>query len=65
MIRFILRRESLDQHSGLRSDDYETMDLEVPELEAVLLRCGFGESGFDRTVLVGVEVRQRAQEASR
>lgn len=56
MLRFILRREVLDPHSGARFDSFLTLDAEVPELEAALTGGGYGNGGFDHTKLHGVEV---------
>ena len=61
MIRFIAKRTVRDQ--GCVSEHLETLDANVPELEKFLLRGGFGGGpngdDFDKTVLIGVEVRER------
>jgi hypothetical protein len=40
----------------METDDFETLLLEVPELEALLLRGGSGGPGYDRTILLGAEL---------
>lgn len=62
MIRFILKRRTLDRGSGLAAEDYETLDLDVPELEARLLRGGMDPHGaYDRTDFAGVEILRTDQ----
>ena len=56
MIRFILKRKWRDVASGCEGSSLSTLDIEVPELEAVLTNGGYGESGYDRTEMVGIEV---------
>lgn len=56
MIRFILRRRRHCAYDGMDLTDFETIDFDVPELEAAMAKGGFGESGYDRTELVGAEV---------
>lgn len=55
MIRFLLKRRVREPyHDSCESDvSYETLEVEVPELEALLTRGGFGNGGYDFTVLVG------------
>lgn len=63
MIRFILRRSTFDGSSGLRREDLQTLDIDVPELESLLLRGGYGPAGYDSTELVGAEVREERPHA--
>lgn len=56
MLRFIVKREVFDEHSGQKSSGFRTIDIDVPELQAALTHGGFGESGYDETSLVGVEI---------
>ena len=56
MIRAIFQREVKDQHTGCETRFYETVLLDVPEIEQRLLRGGFSETGYDTTALLGVEV---------
>ena len=58
MIRFIIKRKVLDRNSECESERFETLDVDVPELEAVLLRGGTGMSAHDISHLVGVEIRE-------
>lgn len=56
MLRFIIRRRYKDQWSGLEDDGFETVDIDVPELERILTSGGFGEHSWDIRSLAGVEV---------
>lgn len=56
MLRFIIRRRWKDQWSGLDDDGFETVDIDVPELEQILCAGGFGEKSYDMRSLAGVEV---------
>ncbi len=56
MIRFIIKRRSLDQHIDLKTEDFYTVDCDVPELEAALSRGGHGTYGFEVHDLIGVEI---------
>ena len=57
MIRFILKRRR-DNSYGATTSDLETLDIDVPALEAALKRGGMGKGGpgYDLTDLVGAEV---------
>ena len=55
-LRFILRRQTKDPHSGMETCDLSTMLAHVPELEAMLRSGGYGNGGYDITELVGVEL---------
>lgn len=56
MIRFIIKRHTVDLNEGSNNEDYYTIDADVPELEACLRRGGSGEMGFERHRLIGCEV---------
>ena len=56
MLRFVIRRKVLDRHSGLESDQLETLDCECLELQSALMRGGYGMNEYDYSQLVGVEV---------
>lgn len=56
MIRFVIRREVLDRHSGLESERLETLDCKCPELQIALMRGGYGMNEYDHSSLVGVEL---------
>lgn len=60
MIRFILKRRVRDNVSGYDETSIHSVDIDVPELEALLSRGGSGENGFDFTALYGVELREPA-----
>jgi len=57
VIRFILKRRRDNGYEATTSE-YETLDADVPALEAVLRRGGqgLGGPGYDITDLVGVEL---------
>jgi hypothetical protein len=56
MIRFIIQRSQEDRISGAQWKSYETLDVDVPELERQLSLGGFGENGHDIRTLLGSEV---------
>jgi hypothetical protein len=56
MIRFIISRSRRDAVSGAEWQDFETVDVDVPALEA-RLGGGHGESGYDISTVIGVERR--------
>lgn len=56
MLRFIIKREVKDGHNGLTDSGFETVDIDVPELEAILLGGGFSEHSYDHRLLAGVEI---------
>lgn len=60
MLRFIIKTQYTDLHSGLARTAYFTTDVDVPEIEAVLTSGGVGESGTESHELVGVEILQNA-----
>lgn len=60
MIRFIIKRESFDANSGLRTEEYVTVDAEVHELETLLASGGHGESGYLYHRLEGAEIKNSA-----
>ena len=61
MIRFIIRRKIGDNISGYRTESLETVDINVPELEQILIGGGSGESGFDIRELFGIEIIKERQ----
>lgn len=56
MIRFIVERHKADFNAGLERRDFITLDVDVPDLEALMLRGGHGEMGFDSWRLLGAEI---------
>lgn len=63
MIRLIVRTD--DAHmaahvGGAVLTTYQTIDVDLPELEAILLDGGSSESGFRHRQLVGAEVVTKA-----
>jgi len=63
MLRFIVRRTECDMNAGGHlNESYQTLDLEVPELEDRLTCGGRGPMGFEVFDLVGVEVRKAVSE---
>lgn len=61
MLRFIIRRKWRDGVSGLETDEFATLDTNCPELEEILKRGGFGDSGYDYSSVAGVMVLAAAQ----
>lgn len=59
MIRFIIKRR-IDNMYDCVTENFETLDVDVPELEEALKRGGkmIGGPGYDISELVGVEVRE-------
>lgn len=57
MLRFIIKREIKDGYNGLVDSGFETVDIDVPDLEHILTGGGFSEHSYDHRSLVGVEVR--------
>ena len=57
MIRFIIKRKTLDRGSGCEHETFETFDVDVPDLQAALLGGGMDPHGaYNVHHLVGVEV---------
>ena len=56
MIRFVMRRIRMDEHTGLKSDSYFTIDGDIFELENVLRSGGSSENGYNHCSLLGVEL---------
>lgn len=57
MLRFIIRRRTLDRGTGLQVDALETVDASCPELQRVLLGGGLDPHGaYDHREVAGVEV---------
>lgn len=58
MLRFIVQRHEVDCGPCFERRDFFTLDIEVPQLEAMLRRGGKGEMGFDSWTLQGVEIME-------
>jgi hypothetical protein len=56
MIRFIIKRNFRPQFCGGEAISYETVDIDVPELERILLGGGYGPDGHDMRELAGVVI---------
>ena len=56
MIRMIFKRTVFDTNANLREEEFETKDIELPEVEKLLMRGGSGQGGFDCTSFVGLEI---------
>ena len=56
MIRFIVERHHADHNVGFERRDIITLDKDLPDLEAMLRKGGYGEMGFDSWRLLGAEV---------
>lgn len=56
MIRLIFRQEQLHESNQLRTLEYFTADVALPEIEAILKHGGRSESGYDIITLIGCEL---------
>lgn len=56
MIRLIFKAERLYETTQLRTLDYFTIDVALPEIEAILKHGGRSESGYDIITLIGCEL---------
>ena len=56
MIRFIVECHEMQYGPGIDRRDFVTLDVDLPELEAMLLRGGKGEGGFESWRLLGAEI---------
>ena len=56
MIRFVVEVHEMQYGPGIDRRDYVTLDVDIPELEAMLKRGGKGEGGFESWRLLCVEV---------
>lgn len=56
MLRIIIRRRMLSRLSTLDTCELETLDVNCPELEAVLRGGGQGPDEYDYRQVAGVEV---------
>lgn len=56
MLRVILRRRHKDRCTGLESAGYQTVDIDVPEIEEILRGGGVAEDGYDVRELAGIEI---------
>jgi len=56
MLRFIVQKHEYDFNSCLDRREIFTILVDVPELEAMLVRGGRGEMGFESWQLLGAEV---------
>ena len=56
MLRFIIKRKTKDQNTGLATTTFETLDVVYAQLEAILRRGGRSEDGYDYSELTSVEL---------
>jgi hypothetical protein len=56
MIRLIVECHEMQYGPGIDRRDFATLDVDLPELEAMLLRGGKGEGGFESWRLLGAEI---------
>ena len=59
MLRFIIKKRwRSDADSGASGENYETHDIDVPQLEQLLFRRGgMSQYGFEVYDLAGIELR--------
>lgn len=55
MLRFIIKRQQKCSVTGLETSCFETVDIDVPELEAIILGGGTGNGGYDVREVAGIE----------
>lgn len=60
-MRFILKRTIYDAHSGMRTENFFTVDAAVPFVESRLNGGGYGENGFDHTQFLVLRFCPRRQ----
>jgi len=56
MLRFVIKRSELHPHAHELFEGIYTIDAVVPEVERALQQGGFGEDGYERHSLVGIEI---------
>jgi len=56
MIRVIYKTVYHNETMQMHDESFGTMDIENRELEKLLLKGGFGNGGYERTRVIGVEV---------
>ena len=56
MIRLLLRTTFSDTYSNASGTEYHSHEINDPELERKLTSGGYGESGHNRTELIGAEI---------
>lgn len=64
MLRFIIGRKMKDPEHGFTTSGFETLDIDVPELERALVGGGTGPGCYDIRELAGVEVLPMVAEAA-
>ena len=62
MIRFIIKRHYRAAFTGVSTQDFETVEIDVPELERILTGGGYSEDGHDIRELAGVEIVIKAEQ---
>lgn len=61
MLRFILKTSFRNGLNGQEGESFETLDIDVPQLQAALSKGGFSEDSYEATQLVGVEMLRNSQ----
>ena len=56
MIRLLLRTTFSDTYANVSGTEYTSYDMHEPDLERKLTSGGYGESGHNRTELIGAEI---------
>jgi hypothetical protein len=56
MLRFVIKRIVHRDDVPYHTEVFETVDIDLPAIENLLTRGGFGNDGYDESHLVGVEI---------
>lgn len=55
MIRIVIRSDWTNEYTSAFGCKYQTLDADLPELESLLTRSGWGPDGYDATMFKGAE----------
>jgi hypothetical protein len=56
MLRFVFQVSRLDGNTGLKTKGIETVDIDVPVLEGMLIKGGLSENSYEVHDLFGIEI---------
>ena len=61
MLRVILKTVVHNEDLQLHDEGFHTLDINQQDLENILLKGGYGNGGYERTRVVGVEVIEKGR----